>query len=131
MIFCIDPDQDGVTVFTEPGVQVRDILTAIALANLSYHSPHTPPEKILYHEAEMSKHIKDGDLRLTMLLHCGVVCPLNVEVTSVTPCIRLRMTAFATDVPNLLQRAAVFIESIEGSNQQLRDVVGKLASGTN
>ena len=131
MIFFIDPDQDGVTVFTEPGVAVKDILTGIALANLSYHSPHTPLEKILYHEAEMGKHIKDDDLRLTMLLHGGIICLLNVEVTSVTPCIRLKMTAFATDVPELLQRAAVFIESIEGSNQQLRDLAGKLPSDIN
>ncbi len=131
MIFCIDPDQDGVTVFTEPGVAVRDILTAIALANLSYHSPHTSLDKILHHEAEMSKCIKDNDLRLTMLLHGGVICLLNVEVTSLTPCVRLRMNAFTTDVPDLLQRATVFIESIEGSNQWLRHVTGNLLSGVN
>ena len=132
MIFCIDPHQNSVTVFPEPGVQVKDILTAIALANLSCYSPQgTPFERILNHEAEMSRYIQPDNLRLSMLTYYGILCPLNVEVTSVASCVHLKMTVFTTDLTELLQRAAVFIDGIEDRNTRLRQVTGKLPFGTN
>lgn len=125
-MYIIDADQRGVTLVLSEGCAVRDVLTAIALANVACNvSPSFSRSATMLGEAEMGRYIRPDNLSLHMFYHHGIVCPLDVEVRGVVPHVYLRVVCFSTNLEQLMENAMNILQTIVSSNVFFRDAAAQ------